>query len=215
MIPKVSICIPTYCQVDFLRQTLNSIVEQKYTDYEIIISDDSPNDSVKNLLLEFNFGKKLHYFSNNISLGSPENWNEAIRKANGEYIKILHHDDKLAHSNALGEFVRMLDNNPNADFGFSASRVEDIQSKSIREHRPTTKQLQMMSTMPEKLFLGNYIGAPSATIYRRKAAMDYDNRMKWLVDIDFYIRVLQRNKNFSYNPEILISTPTNAGHQVT
>lgn len=215
MKPKVSICIPTYRQVDFLRQTLFSIKEQKFTDYEIIVSDDSPDDAVKSLLSEFNFGKKLHYFFNETPLGSPANWNAATRRGNGEYIKILHHDDKFAHPDALGEFVNMLDTNQNADFGFCASSVEDFKTKLKRENRPTADQLQMLSSVPEKLFLGNFIGAPSATICRRKSLIDYDNRMMWLVDIDFYIRILQQNKHFSYNPNVLISTPTNVDHQVT
>ena len=215
MKPKVSICIPTYRQVDFLRQTLNSVAAQKFADYEIIISDDSPDDSVRDLISEFNFGEKLHYYRNEKSLGSPENWNAAIRKANGEYIKILHHDDMLAHPDALEAFVGLLDNNPDANFGFCASRIEDAVSESVRESRPTDKQLHMLRATPEKLFLGNCIGAPSATICRREAAIDYDNRMKWLVDIDFYIRILRQGKDFSYSPEVLIVTPTNAGHQVT
>lgn len=215
MNPKVSICIPTYRQVDFLRQTLHSVVVQKFTDYEIIISDDSPDDSVRDLISEFNFGEKLHYYRNEKSLGSPENWNAAIGKASGEYVKILHHDDMLAHPDALSAFVGLLDNNPDANFGFSASRIEDAQSESVRESRPTDEKLLMLRTAPEKLFLGNCIGAPSATICRRDAALDYDRRMKWLVDIDFYIRILQQSKDFAYSPEVLIVTPTNAGHQVT
>ena len=215
MKPKVSICIPTYRQVDFLRQTLNSVVAQKFTDYEIIISDDSPDDSVRDLISEFHFGEKLRYYRNEKSLGSPENWNSAIRGANGEYVKILHHDDMLAHADALGAFVDLLDDNPDANFGFSASRIEDAQSELVRESRPTDKQLLMLRATPEKLFLGNCIGAPSATICRREAALDYDKRMKWLVDIDFYIRILRQSKNFAYSSEVLIVTPTNAGHQVT
>lgn len=215
MKPKVSICIPTYRQVDFLRQTLHSVVVQKFTDYEIIISDDSPDDSVRDLISEFNFGEKLHYYRNEKSLGSPENWNAAIRKASGEYVKILHHDDMLAHPDALAAFVGLLDNNPDANFGFSASRIEDAQSESVRESRPTDQQLLMLRTAPEKLFLGNCVGAPSATICRREAALDYDQRMKWLVDIDFYIRILRQSKSFAYSPDMLIVTPTNAGHQVT
>lgn len=213
--PHVSICVPAYCQVDFLRETLISIEAQDFDDYELIISDDSPNDTVEKLINTFQFPGKLTYYRNSVALGSPENWNEAIRRAKGKYIKILHHDDKLAHSGALRSFVRMLDENPSANFAFCATRIEDVIRNKNHIHRLTAVQLMMISKIPEKLFLGNLIGAPSATIYKNGLGIEYDKNMKWLVDIDFYIRILNRNHTFAYSDEVLIITPTNATHQVT
>ena len=82
--PKVSICIPTYKQVDYLRKTLDSVLLQDFHDYELIISDDSSDDSVENLLREFDFKGKLNYFRNSVALGSPANWNYSIKQAKGE-----------------------------------------------------------------------------------------------------------------------------------
>ena len=213
--PRLSICLPTYYQVDFLRETLLSIQAQDFNDYELIISDDSPDDTVTQLIASFDFKGRLRYHRNPIPLGSPENWNEAVRRAKGDYIKVLHHDDKLYHPGALSAFVRLLDEHPEANFAFGASRVDDIISGKNRVHRPTKEQLMTLSAMPEKLFFGNVIGSPSATIYRNGLGMEYDRRMKWLGDIDFYIRILQQNPRFVYMPEVLITTPTNAIHQVT
>jgi glycosyltransferase involved in cell wall biosynthesis len=215
MAPHLSICIPTYCQIEFLRQTLNSIKVQDFDDYEVIVSDDSPDDSVARLVSSFDFSGKLRYYRNSVPLGSPENWNAAVRRAKGKYVKLLHHDDRLAHAGALRSFVRLLDEHASADFGFAATSVEDVDNGKSRVHQPTAAQLKWLSSRPEKLFFGNFIGAPSATIYRRAVGVEYDNRMKWLVDIDFYIQVLQKNKNFAYTPDVLIVTPTNANHQVT
>jgi glycosyltransferase involved in cell wall biosynthesis len=213
--PRLSICIPTYCQIDFLREALLSIQAQDFNDYELIISDDSPDDTVARLVASFNFDGRLRYHRNPVSLGSPENWNEAVRRATGDYIKVLHHDDRLNHPGALSAFVRLLDEHPEANFAFCASRIEDVISIESRIHRLTDDQLAKLSDSPEKLFFGNVIGAPSATIYRNGLGIEYDRRMKWLVDIDFYIRVLQQNHRFVYTPEVLIVTPTNAVHQVT
>jgi hypothetical protein len=69
--------------------------------------------------------------------------------------------------------------------------------------------------VPEKLFLKNIIGAPSATIYRNKLGIEYDCKLQWLVDLDFYIRILSNNPHLIYTPELLIITATNAAHQVT
>lgn len=212
---KVSICIPAYRQIDYLRETLQSLLVQDFTDYEVIVSDDSPDDSVRNLLAEFPFGERLRYVQNTPSLGSPKNWNAAVRLAQGEYVKILHHDDHFIRTDALRLFVQLLDDNPEVDFGFSATMVNHIDTGLQRLHCPTSKQLADLAADPSSLFVGNCIGAPSVTICRRSANLDYDRRMKWLVDIDYYYRVLMRNGRFAFTPEALVTTPTNAGHQVT
>ena len=62
MKPKVSICIPVYKQVECLHRALNSIRDQTFQDYEIIVTDDTPDDSIKNMMENFNFGNRLKYF---------------------------------------------------------------------------------------------------------------------------------------------------------
>lgn len=212
---KVSVCIPAYRQIEFLRATLRSLVDQDFEDYEVIVSDDSPDDSVRKLLNEFNFGDRLRYVHNEVALGSPENWNAAIRLARGDYVKIQHHDDRFTRPDALRRFVALLDNHPEADFGFAASLVEHVDSGLERVHRPTEWQLNALRDDPASIFYGNCVGAPSATICRNGLGLEYDQRMKWLVDIDYYFRILMRNRQFAYTPEVLIGTPTNATHQVT
>lgn len=213
--PKVSICIPAYRQVEFLRITLESVAAQDFTDYEVIVTDDSPTEEVHDLVAGFPLGGRLFYYRNQVPLGSPENWNASIRRARGELVKILHHDDRFTSPSSLRQFVEMLDNAPEADFGFSAALVDDVASGIDRVHRPSAAQLHDLGTRPAVLFLGNFIGAPSATICRRSLAIEYDRRMKWLVDLDFYMRALALNPNFAYCETPLITTPTNAEHQVT
>lgn len=213
--PKVSICIPAYRQVAFLRRTLQSVIDQRFTDYELIVTDDSPDDSVETLLTEFDFGGRMRYVRNPVQLGSPENWNAALRLASGDYLKILHHDDNFTDPEALGDFVRLLDDNPRAGFAFCATLIIDVATDQQRIHRASESQMQALRAMPEVLFAGNFVGAPSTTIYRREFALDYDVRMKWLVDLDFYIRILQNGTEFAFSPRPLICTPTNAAHQVT
>lgn len=213
--PRVSICIPTYCQVDYLRETLRSVQAQDFEDYELIISDDTPDDTVKQLVDSFGFDDRLRYYHNPVALGSPENWNAAVRYAQGEYIKLIHHDDRFSMPSALRQFVRLLDENPTVDFAFSASSAVNITHGHSHDHCPNKEQLAQLLATPEKLFLSNLIGAPSATIYRNGLGFEYDCALKWLVDVDFYIRILLNNPSFVYTPDVLIATATNAGHQIT
>jgi glycosyltransferase involved in cell wall biosynthesis len=204
--PKVSICIPAYNQPSNLRRALESVFLQTFTDYEVVITDDSPDNSVSIVAAEFGQHANLRYSKNKIRKGSPENWNEAARQASGEYIKILHHDDWFPDENCLTDFVKMLNLNPKADFAFCPSLVCGADRKLRYVHTPSEAQIRSLRTDPQVLFQGNFIGAPSATIYRRQINREFDQRLKWLVDIEFYLRILAKNRNIVYCKRPLICT---------
>jgi glycosyltransferase involved in cell wall biosynthesis len=213
--PKVSICIPAYKQTEYLAKLLDSIVLQKYKNYEIIITDDSPDDSVENVVKKYDFGECLKYIRNVKQLGSPENWNESIRLSSGEYIKIMHHDEWFNYEDSLTTFVETLDNNPGADFVFSAARGVNVQTKTTWLHRPTPGQLRQLKADPLLLYFGNFIGSPSNVMYRKCGNELFDKKLIWLVDFEFYIRLLQTNTRFVFINSDLVSSVHNAVHQIS
>lgn len=210
---KVSICIPAYNQVEYLKRTIDSILNQSYNDYEIIITDDSPSDIVFDLVQHYQSEVRLQYFKNKVSLGSPENWNEAIRKSSGEYIKIMHHDDYFSNENSLSEFVKMLDENPDANFAFSATVV--VNKTKERIHCPTNIQIENLYKDPNILFFGNFVGPPSSIIHRSNLNFFYDKNLIWLVDLDFYIQILTANNFFVFTDKPLIINISGELHNVT
>jgi glycosyltransferase involved in cell wall biosynthesis len=203
--PKVSICIPAYNQTKILTKTLDSILIQSFTDYEIIVTDDSPSTIVKDLLNSYDFKGKLKYFHNTPALGSPQNWNYCIGEATGDYIKIMHHDDWFNYDYSLTEYVKLLDNNPDATLAFSSSAVLFSNGDNWIHSVPGEELLAIQSN-PVSLFSTNKIGAPSAVIFRNTIKTIFDKNLKWLVDIEFYIQVLMNNKTLAYNPQPLITT---------
>ena len=120
--PKVSVCIPAYRQPSCVRRALVSVLAQKFTDYEVVVTDDSSDDATERVVTQLSGEGKVRYFRNTERLGTPQNWNRAVREASGEYIKLLHHDDWLADETCLGTFVELLETDRRADFAFSASR---------------------------------------------------------------------------------------------
>ena len=92
MTPFISICIPAYKRVGYLKRLLDSITIQSYKSFEIIVSDDSDDESVYQLLQTFAGKLDIQYFKNHPPLGTPANWNFAISKARGEWIKLIHDD---------------------------------------------------------------------------------------------------------------------------
>ena len=212
---KVSICIPAYNQPDWLRRALESIRIQSYRDYEVIVTDDSTNSLVQDAAREYLSDPRFQYRKNAQRRGTPGNWNEGIRHANGSLIKILHHDDWFTKQDSLAEYVRLLDENPEADFAFSASVAFDSAQHPQFVHQPSAAQLAELSRYPACLFWGNFVGAPSATIFRRQEAMYFDEQLKWLVDVEFYIRMLNRNPRFAFSEKPIVGITAFSAHQVT
>lgn len=213
--PKVSICIPTYNQIEYLERCLKSVLIQDYLDYEVIISDDSTTDFVKKYIDSIQFRCPILYFHNVPSLGAPKNWNFAIQQAHGELIKILHHDDFFTETHSLKSYVDLLENNPEVDFAFSATLVWSINENKKHIHKCSTKNFERLKLQPEFLFFNNVIGAPSATIYRNHKKYIFDENFKWLVDVDFYIQNLKENKKIVYCTKPLICTINGGVGQVT
>jgi glycosyltransferase involved in cell wall biosynthesis len=211
---KVSVCIPTYRHPELVRRALESVLGQTGVSLEVVITDDSPDDAVERVVADCGRPGWVRYVRNPSRLGSPENWNQAVRLAQGDYVKLLHHDDYLTTADGLRKFVALLEDHPEADLGFSASEVWMVGSGERWVHRPTAAQLRALDARPQGLFAANVIGSPSAVIFRRTVTPSFDPRLIWLVDVDFYIRVLEARSGFGFCPEPLVCT-ANGDWQIT
>ncbi len=212
---KVSICIPTYNQPELVKRCLDSIKKQNYKNFEVVITDDSTNYKIKDLVKNYTNSLNIKYIKNKIRLGSPENWNKSMKISSGEYIKIMHHDDWFINANSLSKFVEILDNNKNIDFAFSSSDAYGENNKFRFAHVPTKNEIKKIKKNKYYLFYRNIIGSPSSTIFRKKINIFFDNATKWVVDIDFYIRALEKNKKFYFHKEPLVCVSDQCLHQIT
>lgn len=215
MNPKVSICIPAYKQPDSIMRTLESIKRQDFLDFEVVVSDDTPDESVYRACERFRTCFPIQYLKNDKSLGSPGNWNRAVDAASGKYIKIMHHDDYFSDNASLGAFVALLDDHPGADFAFSGSNNVDKNGLLRFVHSAKKKQVETLRRNQNVLFFGNFIGAPSATIYRKDLGVRFDENLKWVVDLDFYYSILRLNSNFCYTEKPLVSVCIGGDDRVT
>ncbi|MFN5442863.1 MAG: glycosyltransferase family 2 protein [Crocinitomicaceae bacterium] len=198
--PLVSICVPTYNQVKYLEKCLISISIQTFKNFELIISDDSTTEEVFNLvhLFQSRTGLKVSYFRNIPSLGSPENWNYVISKANGKWIKIMHHDEWFSNSESLQKFVKKIEDKGESLI-FSGIQGFNLKENKSYTNLPSKEFVDLINNDPFKLLKGNFIGPPSCIIFP-KSILNFDNNIKWLVDIDFYIQLL---KNFDFKLEYI------------
>lgn len=212
MNPFISICIPAYKNAVFFSRLLDSIAHQSFKDFEVIVSDDSPDTALKQILESYKNKFPFFYYKNETTLGSPANWNNAIKLANGKWIKLMHHDDWFATANSLQIFAGYAQKAGNTDFIFSAHRLyEDGKIKSTE--KISTFLQKKLKQNPLILFRKNYIGHPSTTLIRNNRIEWYDEKIKWVVDFEFYIRALKQS-NFIYIDEPLVNIGLGV-HQIT
>lgn len=119
--PKISLLIPTYNTPEkFLRECIESVINQSYQNFELCIADDASTDPKVRVIIEeyADKDKRIKYVfreqNGHISLAS----NSALELATGEYVGLLDHDDIL-WPNALYEVVKALNNHPKTELFYS------------------------------------------------------------------------------------------------
>jgi glycosyltransferase involved in cell wall biosynthesis len=198
--PFISICIPAYKNTAFLQRLLDSIAIQSFTDYEVVITDDSPDDAVQQLIEHYHQRLSIHYHKNTPALGSPANWNKGLQLAKGEWIKMMHDDDWFADTNSLQAFADAASAEVDFIFAAYADVYLDSNKKVIKQLLP-----QQHKNYPLGLFEENTLGHPSVTMHRNIPGLQYNEQFVWVVDIDFYIRFLQAHPRFVYLEKPLIN----------
>lgn len=141
--PLVSICIPYYetgNSKKLLKRAIDSLRQQTYQNWELVITEDGR---------------------------ASENHNSAIKKANGDLIKILHTDDYFSHEQALEDMVDAFGKRTTWLITGCNNNLDPYYSGDIH--------------------LGNNkLGAPSVLMFRKGVGVLFDPELVWLFDCDFY-----------------------------
>lgn len=199
--PLISLCVPTYNRVNYLKRLLDSISVQTFKDYEIIITDNSDNDSVSDFIKEYP-NLPLIYYKNTPPTTMAVNWNINISKANGEWLKMMHDDDWFATNDALEKFAAAT--NKSARFLCCAWQMIDDKSGAIKMAHNNEHNFKKIRKNPFLIFGDNIIGPPSNTMVHHSVEARYNEGMNWLVDLEYYIAVLKKYPA-SYVPETLVN----------
>ncbi len=118
----VSVIIPNYNHALFLQQRIETVLNQTYQNFEVIILDDCSTDNSRDIIEEYrNHEKVSQVIYNTKNSGSTfKQWNKGVDLANGKYIWIAESDD-VAEVSFLETLVKKLDDNPNANISFCQS----------------------------------------------------------------------------------------------
>ena len=99
---KFSICIPNYNYGSYIGETIKSVLNQTYENYEIIVVDNASTDDSLSVIKSFK-DSRIKFFENNYNIGFSPNLDRATEKAEGDYIILLSSDD-IMKKDALSEY---------------------------------------------------------------------------------------------------------------
>ena len=195
--PKVSVIMAAYNHERFVAETIQSVLDQAYQDFEFIITDDGSADRTVDVIKKFDDPRiKLFCFPQNH--GACQAMNNCINEAKGEYIAVINSDDAW-FPNKLEKQVKFLEGNPDIGAVFSYAQIIDEESNDLvdKEHAYQKIFIQQNKNRFEwlkHLFWGNCLCHPSILI--RKVCYEitglYDERYAQLPDWDFWIRLCMR-----------------------
>lgn len=191
--PTLSILIPAYNQPEGVERILCGLLSIRgRPDIEILVSDDSSNDSAALRIRAAceRFGN-IHYVLNRPILGAVQNWNELLRLGRGEYLWLLHHDEEPESCMSLPALVQALASPNAAEICILECRVVNSPGARPVLHFPARWAMAIIRRWPGYLLRRNLIGSPSCLIVKRQRCIAYDERLQWRVDVEGYVRMLQ------------------------
>lgn len=196
--PLISFLTPVYNPgISVLRDTLNSVQSQTYTNWEFCLANGSTDPEVGQLLDEFTQKDQrfrvIHLAEN---LGISGNTNQVLHIAQGEFAALLDHDD-LVSPDMLFDVVSALNQNQNHDvIYFDEDKIsEDGQNRNAPWFKPT-------EFSPDLLLSTNYL---MHSVIRRQIIIDiggFDSTVDGAQDWDLALRLVEHTKNIHHIPRV-------------
>lgn len=181
--PKISVLIPMYNRKQYAADCINSVLNQTFKDFELIIRDDCSTDGVFDFVRENFSDRRIRFLQNEKNFGEFVTRNELTKDAKGKYLAILHNDD-LYLPDALENLYAVAEKF-NADVVHASSFLISDKSGIISDNSPVhkfsyePKPAQKIEVLPNDLnyrfnqwFTGETFRDDQYNLFRRKFVLD-------------------------------------------
>ena len=137
--PKVSVLMPVYrTNEQYLKETIDSILSQTFTNFELLILDDCPEDNREDMIKSYT-DERILYFKNESNNGISFSRNKLTTLAQGNYLAVVDHDD-IALPTRFEEQVRVLDTHP--EIGIVGSWVERFPNIKVVKYPESNQDIE-------------------------------------------------------------------------
>ncbi len=207
--PKVSVLLPAYNHELYLRETIDSVLQQSFSDFELLISDDCSTDGSVQVIQSYRDPRiKTALFQKN--RGTVRALNHLLRMARGEYIAVIGSDD-VWEPNKLQVQVAFMDSHPEIGACFSDAVIIDQHSRPMTDedvfpiHAFQVENADRTCHLRRFLLRGNAICHASALIRSdvHQAIGEYNVAYRQLHDYDLWLRLLMHSQVY-FSPEPLV-----------
>lgn len=201
-IPKVSVLIPTYNYAHYLDDAIQSVMDQTFTDFKLIIVDNCSTDNTDDVVKKYLSDNRVSFYKNKTNLGLVGNWNRCLDFATGEYIKFLCADDKF-HPQQLERFVAVMDEH--RDVSIISSYNEIFGGRSFCRMLPFKEKVESWLVREKLLGPWNWLYNPSVVMFRKADAEKigrFDPHFLQFTDREYYLRLLSLGDCYVI-PEVL------------
>ncbi|MFH0702008.1 MAG: glycosyltransferase [bacterium] len=197
--PKVSIIVTTYNRKHYLKDTLDSVFNQTFNDFELIIIDDGSTDETKELIKLYKCQRIKYFYQNNSGLNAARN--AGINLACGEFLAFLDSDD-IWLPTKLEKQVNILEKYPDICLVYCGTLLINEENKIIGQ-KPL---VQYGGYVLNKLIFTNFLYNGSCVLFR-SSCLDkvglFDISIKRMTDWEFYLRFALYYRFYGINEYLL------------
>ena len=184
--PDISVVMTAYNEEQYIADAIDSVLNQKFDDFELIIIDDNSTDGTSEIVREYSQRcEKIKLIINKQNQGQSISRNKALNSSRGNYIAVMDADD-ISAENRLKLQYEFLENNPDVFLcGSSCIKI----TKDGEEIGETNVPSNPQRKLPEK----NVIIHPSI-MFRNNGQVEYRDKFEYSQDYDLHLRLISDGK---------------------
>jgi len=205
--PRISVCIPSYNHEKYVGEAIQSVLDQTYADFEIIITDDASTDGTIKEIKKFT-DPRIRLFRLERNQGSAIAITHSLKEAKGEYISILNSDDVFL-PRKLEKQVYFLDMHPEIMAVFSYAQVIDDDGNQFRDSDHfyynifLQRNRNCFAWLNRFFYRGNCLCHPSILARRECFLCPPDPRLIQLFDFNHWVRICLRYEIYILEEELI------------
>jgi glycosyltransferase involved in cell wall biosynthesis len=207
--PLVSVFLPYYNDTDFLKQSIDCVINQTYANWELILVNHGSTDGSKKIAHSYKDSRIKHIeFEENLNPGAGLLFHYALKQATGKYIKFFCADDVML-DNCLEVMVNYMQNNPQVDFCFANMQYIDETGKYYPDtwfgQRPNFNINYTSKEILKCFFnLRAILPYPSSMAKREKLNFEIDKISAMIYDCSLWINMLINGNKHGFIDKVLV-----------